>query len=105
MSNNDTDFSPPAFVTIEELATYFKVSVQTIRVWLRKKIIPPHTYLHVRDVYRFKPELVAQALIDANISTHIPDAEPDEDDLSDDGPEQFELDLDQLDEYGDDPDE
>lgn len=41
------------FVSIEEVAKYFGVSVSTIRVWVRKKDIPEHTYIKVGRTYRF----------------------------------------------------
>jgi len=41
------------FVSIEEVAKYFGVSVSTIRVWVRKKEIPTDTYIKVGRTYRF----------------------------------------------------
>lgn len=52
-----------AYVTIEDLARYFKVSVSTIRVWLRQKYIPEHSYLRVGNTYRFKISEVEAALL------------------------------------------
>ena len=48
-----------AFVSIEEVAKYFAVSVSTVRAWIRQDLIPA---LKIGGVYRFKISEVEQAL-------------------------------------------
>lgn len=50
------------FVTIENLAQYFCVSVSTIRAWVRQGYIPETTYIKLGNTYRFKRDEVAEAL-------------------------------------------
>lgn len=50
------------FVTIENLAQYFHVSVSTIRVWVRQGHIPEDTYIGLGNTYRFNRDKVAEAL-------------------------------------------
>lgn len=50
------------FVTIENLAQYFCVSVSTIRAWVRQGYIPETTYIKLGNTYRFNREQVAEAL-------------------------------------------
>jgi excisionase family DNA binding protein len=54
------DKSP--FVTIENLAQYFCVSVSTIRAWVRQGHIPENTYIKLGNTYRFNRDAVAEAL-------------------------------------------
>jgi excisionase family DNA binding protein len=54
------DKSP--FVTIENLAQYFHVSVSTIRSWVRQGHIPETTYIGLGNTYRFNRDAVAAAL-------------------------------------------
>lgn len=54
------DKSP--FVTIENLAQYFCVSVSTIRAWVRQGHIPEETYIKLGNTYRFNRDLVSDAL-------------------------------------------
>jgi len=49
--------------TIEELAKHFRVSVSTVRAWLRNGHIPEHTYVSVGHTYRFKIPLVEDAML------------------------------------------
>jgi excisionase family DNA binding protein len=49
--------------TIEELAKHFRVSVSTVRAWLRNGHIPEHTYVSVGHTYRFKIPLVEAAML------------------------------------------
>jgi len=42
------------YVTIHEVADYFKVSVPTIRGWLKKEVIPPSAYLKINNTFRFR---------------------------------------------------
>ena len=49
--------------TIEEMAKHFRVSVSTVRAWLRNGHIPEHTYVSVGHTYRFKIPLVEAAML------------------------------------------
>lgn len=40
-------------VPIEGVAKYFKVSVSTIRVWMRVGHVPRNSYLKIGNTYRF----------------------------------------------------
>ena len=40
-------------VDIDEVAKHLKVSVSTVRSWLRANLIPENTYIHVGKTYRF----------------------------------------------------
>lgn len=51
------------FVTIENLAQYFCVSVSTIRAWVRQGYIPENTYIKLGNTYRFNRPAVADALM------------------------------------------
>jgi excisionase family DNA binding protein len=51
------------FVPIEDVATYFAVSVSTVRAWIRQDLIPA---LKIGGVYRFKIAEVEKALRDLN---------------------------------------
>ena len=50
------------FVTVEELAQHFKVSVSTLRAWIRNGHIPTDTYLKIGSTYRFCLEDVSNAM-------------------------------------------
>lgn len=50
------------YVTIEEVAKYFTVSVSTVRGWIRKNMVPPSSYLKIGGVYRFRLAEVEAAL-------------------------------------------
>jgi excisionase family DNA binding protein len=52
----------PTYVTIDTLADHFRVSVSTVRNWVRNGTIPAHTYIKARATYRFNLDLVDQAL-------------------------------------------
>ena len=50
------------FVTIEDVAKHFSVSVSTVRAWVRQKHIPKDTYVKIGNTYRFRVGDVATAL-------------------------------------------
>ena len=77
----------PAYVPIEDVSKHFSVSISTIRGWIRRKHIPPSTYIKVGNTYRFSIPAVVSALSSVD-DTPIPeevsprtnfDLDPDED--------------------------
>lgn len=50
------------YLTIQELAQHFTVSVSTVRAWLRTGAIPEDKYLKIGNTYRFKLPEVETAL-------------------------------------------
>lgn len=50
------------YVDIQKLAEHFMVSVSTVRVWIRKGILPAESYLKVGNTFRFKLHEVEAAL-------------------------------------------
>lgn len=56
----------PEYVTIRDVATYFKVSVSTIRNWVRAGTIPASTYIKAGDTYRFSLGKIEEALLNAS---------------------------------------
>lgn len=54
------------YATIQEVAEHFKVSVSTVRNWIRANTITPSTYIKIRDTYRFNLDLVEAALLHAS---------------------------------------
>lgn len=55
------------FVTIEELATHFALSLSTIRKWIASGAIPRKTYIKVGRTYRFKLAEVEAALLEKSM--------------------------------------
>ena len=53
----------PEYVTIRDVASYFNVSVSTIRNWLRAGLIPASTYIKAGDTYRFSLGKIEEALL------------------------------------------
>lgn len=72
-------------VTIDEIAKHLKLSVQTIRGWVRRGVIPKGTYIHVGQAYRFHLGKVLHAL-----ENNTPTVQPVENDPT---PVQLELDF------------
>ena len=77
----------PAYVPIEDVSKHFSVSISTIRGGIRRKHIPPSTYIRVGNTYRFSIPAVVSALSSAD-DTPAPeevspktnfDLDPDED--------------------------
>ena len=50
------------YVPIDEVSKKLHVSNATVRGWVRKNIIPPHTYIRVGKTYRFHIDSVVGAL-------------------------------------------
>jgi excisionase family DNA binding protein len=61
MSENDDKY-----VTIQEVADHYLVSISTIRAWIRTKTLPQEAYLRVGNTYRFKIPVVDEYLRKAN---------------------------------------
>jgi hypothetical protein len=89
---------PDKFVTIEDLANIFAVSISTARAWVRTGAIPKNTYIKIGHTYRFNLPRVVEAL------TEQVEAEKQENAavgavgavgviVAEEGPEQLELDL------------
>lgn len=51
-----------AYVGIDDISKYFKVSVSTVRSWVRTRVLPADTYLKVGRTYRFRKSAVEAAL-------------------------------------------
>lgn len=58
----------PTYATIKQIADYFKVSVSTIRNWVRSGTIPEDTYIKAGETYRFNLDRVEKALLRSNES-------------------------------------
>lgn len=58
-----------SYATIGEVAAHFKVSVSTVRTWLRKQLIPPAAYIKADKTYRFRMEAVERALSASRFET------------------------------------
>tara|TARA_R100001086_G_scaffold239476_1_gene164914 strand:+ start:2847 stop:3110 length:264 start_codon:yes stop_codon:yes gene_type:complete len=50
------------YVTINAVAKKFDVSISTVRVWLRKNLIPRNTYIKIGNTYRFKLDEIEKSL-------------------------------------------
>ena len=53
----------PEFVLIEDVAKHFKVSVSTVRAWVRMGNIAPWAYLKIGNTYRFDLAKVVESLM------------------------------------------
>jgi len=56
-----TEIETP-YANINELADYFRVSVSTLRMWIRSGKIPADSYIRLGVVYRFRVADVEAAL-------------------------------------------
>ena len=66
-------------VDIDEVAKQLKVSVSTVRSWLRANLIPENTYIHVGKTYRFDLNRVIFALMNTDlnaVNTPVENEEP-----------------------------
>ena len=61
------------FVTTEDVAKHFQVSIATVRAWVRKGDIPEDTYAHFGNTYRFKLSSVVESLL--KNKSHADDAQ------------------------------
>lgn len=52
------------YMTLEEVADHFRVSVSTFRGWVRKGLVPKTAYISVNSVYRYNVAAVEAALIE-----------------------------------------
>ena len=55
-------------VDIDEVAKQLKVSVSTVRSWLRATLIPENTYIPVGKTYRFDLNRVVFALMHTDLN-------------------------------------
>ena len=53
-------------VPIESVAQHFKVSISTIRLWVRQGIIPANSYVKIGKTYRFSLPDVTFSLLRYN---------------------------------------
>jgi len=53
------------YSNIREVAGYFRVSVTTIRTWMRKGLIPESSYIKIGEVYRFRLDEVEASVTKA----------------------------------------
>ena len=65
------------FVTIEEVAKHFAVSVATVRKWVKSGTIPKNTYLKIGNTYRFHLQDVTAALTGRPVQLEL-DREPEQ---------------------------
>jgi hypothetical protein len=63
------------FVSIDELAKTFDVSIPTVRSWVRLGHIPDHTYVKIAKTYRFDIEKLKELWFNASKATN-PIVEP-----------------------------
>ena len=54
--------TPTPYVTLEQAAAHFQVSISTFRSWVHRDIIPKDTYIRLNSVYRFDLAAVDAAL-------------------------------------------
>jgi excisionase family DNA binding protein len=52
------------YLNINKVASYFQVSVSTIRKWMNTGALPESTYISVGEIYRFRLADVEAALTD-----------------------------------------
>ena len=50
------------YTSIKQVAEHFKVSLSTVRLWLRNGKLPPYAYMKVGRTYRFRIADVEAAL-------------------------------------------
>lgn len=55
----------PEFVTIDDVAKHFKVSVSTVRAWVRQGHIATWAYVKLGNTYRFNLPKVVECLFPA----------------------------------------
>jgi DNA-binding transcriptional MerR regulator len=58
------------YATIRDVAAHFRVSVSTVRNWIRAGTISPDTYIKISGTYRFNLDLVEAALLRASETTN-----------------------------------
>jgi hypothetical protein len=56
------------FVSVEDLAKHFSVSISTARAWERQGLIPRHTYIKMNNTYRYCIPLIVEALTTAPLT-------------------------------------
>jgi excisionase family DNA binding protein len=81
------------YVSIEEVAEYYTVSVSTVRGWLRKDVIPPTAYLKIGNTYRFRIADVDAALRAKTLSEKTAPASAEAETINPAEPVQMEFDF------------
>lgn len=61
------------YAPIKEVADHFKVSVSTLRNWVKSGKVPASTYIKVGETYRFNLGLVEEALLNASETVAKPE--------------------------------
>jgi len=61
------------YVEIEDVAKHLRVSVSTVRAWLRQNKVPSNTYVKIGKTYRFKLSHVDKALLNS-VTDKTPDS-------------------------------
>lgn len=56
------------YLTIEQLAEHYQVSLSTIRSWIRTKVIPEDKYIQIGRTFRFRVSEVDAALRAHNLA-------------------------------------
>ena len=56
------------FVTVDDVAKHLKVSVSTVRAWVRQGHITPNAYIKFGKTYRFNLERVVACLLPTDAS-------------------------------------
>ena len=64
------------FVSIEDVAKHFTVSVSTARAWVRQGALPKNTYVKIGKTYRFKLDAVVAALLGDQAEKKEPHSSP-----------------------------
>ena len=54
------------FITIEDVAKHFSVSVSTVRAWVSQKHIPEEAFMKIGHTYRFRLSDVVTAVMKAS---------------------------------------
>lgn len=60
--------------TIDEVAKEFKVSVSTIRAWMRQGLLPEGSYLKIAKTYRFNMDKLQEHYLNYTAPAKKPEA-------------------------------
>jgi excisionase family DNA binding protein len=62
--------SDEKYITIEQVAEHYQVSISTVRAWIRTGVIPLDSYLKVGKTFRFQLTDVDAAIRAYNTAKH-----------------------------------